>query len=415
MNTIIKKKILENELSLLSMFPQYKQSIQQLIKKIEKTNSDGVLYGILKSSLTGDYKKKQIDDYHSKNMISSFELISKNLDCVDINDKPYLETLIENENYSVYDICSLANNYNIQVGMYYVDDNNVIIKATVEDNDRTYDNRWVTNDIVLRYFMQRENDDCLKTLIFRNKPNIAIFNSLMEGNLINIYTFVNTKKHKDYTFKGIFHPCGLVCNNKAFILFKDGYDNEIPYDNMDGQFIQNLLKGNKYPETYANQFNLISVSSIAHKSDKSIKRIKTSKRNYIQQLQIQLEVALRGEDLILNYEKNKLIKAGYPELAKQVENVSLTDIDLGYDIRSFDVDEFGNVYEVYIKINSNVNENFMPINFSKNEINKMTSKTDLFRLYRVFDIYTNKPKLQIISSDYLNNKEFKPIEYEVVL
>ena len=117
MNNFIKAVIIDNEKKLLSEFPEYKQSIQQLVKKIEKATSDGVLYGILKSSLTCNNKKKQIEDYHSKGFISSFELINRNIESIDIQDIPTLTNLVEGKKYSLYDICCMEKNYNNQVGM----------------------------------------------------------------------------------------------------------------------------------------------------------------------------------------------------------------------------------------------------------------------------------------------------------
>lgn len=412
MNGYIKEIIINNEKELLMKLPEYKKSIQQLIKKIEKSTTDGVLYGILKSSLTGNNKKRQIDDYHRKGFISSYELLCNNLDFVNLEEKPSLSNLIEGKKYNQYDICCIANNYNNQVGMYYVDDLNVIIKSTVEDNDRPYDDRWITKGTMLRYFMQKEKEECLKTLIFRNKPNITIFNALMECKMINIYAFINTKKGDDYVFEGVFHPCGIICNNKAFILFKEGFENEIPFNNIDGLFIRNLLKDNRYPDTV--NLKLTSVLSSPFKINENLGIMKQSKKNCIQRMQIQLEVKLRGEDLVLQYERNKLISAGHAELAAKVENISLYDSNLGYDIKSFDVDSNGCISESLIKVLSCVTEKCYPFELSSKEIENITSKQMRFKIYRVFNIYTNKPKLQVIGQDELISKyNFCPSKYEV--
>lgn len=413
MNEYLKKKILENEKQLLNAFPEYKQSICQLIKKIEKANYDCVMYEIIKSSFKSDKKKQQIKHYNSKGLTSSLEILEMNLGLMDFNDKPILENLIEGDQYNQYDICCLARNYNNQVGMYYVDENNIIIKSTVEDNNRPYDDRWLKKDIILKYFMQKEKDEKLKTLIFSNRPNVTIFNALMEGRLINIYTFINTKNGENYKYYGIFHPCGLVSNNKSFILFKHGYDFEVPFDNLDAQFVSSLLRDNKYPDI--DSINLISVECIDSKREKfKPEKMKPSKRNIIQQMKIKLEVDLRGEELILKYERNKLIKKGFPNLAELVCNVSLYDCSLGYDIRSYEILPDGTAKEIFIKIKSSVSSRLNEFTLTKKELENLSSSPDNYKLYRVFDIYSDKPKFYKVKYPLNTLYNIQPASFDLI-
>lgn len=413
MNVFLKNKIIENEKKLLDNFPEYKQSIFQFIKKIEKCSNDSMLLEIIVSSFSSESKKNQIKKYNESGFVSAYELINSNLESLDLSEKITLDNIIDGNLYNPFEICSIAKNYNNQVGMYYINDSNVIIKSTVEDNNRPYDDRWLKKDIILKYFMQKEKEINLSTLIFSNKPNVTIFNSLMEGYMINIHVFINTKKGDKYKYCGIFHPCGLVSNNKAFILFKHGYDSEVPFDNLEAQFIYSLLKDNKYPEMC--NFNLISVEHIKKSSVKSdIGHLKTSKRNIIQNMKIQLEVNLRGEDLVLHYERNKLIKLGYKNLAELVENVSLYDDSLGYDIKSFEVLKDGSVKEIYIKIKTSVSANVNSFELSAKELENLTYNPDKYKLYRVYDIYTDKPKFYQVFGLPANNYNITPSYFGLV-
>lgn len=45
----------------------------------------------------------------------------------------------------------------------------------------------------------------------------------------------------------MYHPCGIVSKNKAFLLFKDGHENDIPYDNFKAQFLMSFLYSNSMP------------------------------------------------------------------------------------------------------------------------------------------------------------------------
>lgn len=326
---------------------------------------------------------------------SSRQLVNENKHYLNLNDRPCVDNIVIGQEYSSLDVCSIGDNYNNQVGMYYLSgENAIIIKSTIEDNDRPYDDKWFIPGVVLRYFMQNENEKNIQTLNFSHKPNSLIFNSLMEHELIDIHVFVNKKKGDPYKYEGVYHPCGIISKNKAFLLFKDGCENEIPYDNLDGQFLMNLIYSNKLPQNSTGYPLVLGDNNDFF--DYQIRKIKTSKRNRIQQEKIELEVELRGEQLVIRYEQNKLLNLGRPDLAKLVTDVTLSDDDLGYDIRSFDVDKDGNVVDKYIKVKTSVSHKNIGFSLKKKEYDMIVNRT--CNLLRVYDIYTNCPKFIDISS-----------------
>lgn len=409
MNSELKELIIANENILLKEFVEYKQSINQFIKKIESVNYDAILYDLIIRSFASKEKQEQENKYNMRGFKSSRQIINENKQKLNFNDRPTIENLIENNEYSPIEICCLADNYNNQVGMYYLSGtNSIIIKSTVEDNDRPYDDKWIKKEIILRYFMQNEKDCNVSTLNFSHKPNSVIFNSLMEQEVIDIYVFINSKKGDPYIYKGIYHPCGIISKNKAFLLYKDGHENEIPYDNMDGQFLMTLIYSNNYPN------NTITYPLILGDNrdffDYKIRKIKTSKLNHIQNEKIKLEVELRGEDLVIQYEKNKLIKLGHNELVEKVQNVSLIDDSLGYDIKSFDIDNNGNVIDKFIKVKTSVSHKNFGFILNENEYEMVLNNN--YKLYRVYDVYTNCPKMIDISSDLINLAK-KTVCYEL--
>lgn len=395
MNEKLKNKIILNEKNLLTKFNQYKQSINQFIKKIEGVKYDGVLYDLITRSFTTKEKQEQENLYNMHGYKSSRQLVNENKHYLNLNDRPCVDNIVIGQEYSSLDVCSIADNYNNQVGMYYLSgENAIIIKSTIEDNDRPYDDKWFIPGVVLRYFMQNENEKNIQTLNFSHKPNSLIFNSLMEHELIDIHVFVNKKKGDPYKYEGVYHPCGIISKNKAFLLFKDGCENEIPYDNLDGQFLMNLIYSNKLPQNSTGYPLVLGDNNDFF--DYQIRKIKTSKRNRIQQEKIELEVELRGEQLVIRYEQNKLLNLGRPDLAKLVTDVTLSDDDLGYDIRSFDVDKDGNVVDKYIKVKTSVSHKNIGFSLKKKEYDMIVNRT--CNLLRVYDIYTNCPKFIDISS-----------------
>ena len=127
MNKIIKKKIIENEYALLNNVPAYEQSIKQFIKKIETANYDKMLYDLIIKSFASKDKFVQEQKYNELGLLSSRQLINKYIKELDLSDQLKLDDLVEEEYYSALDICALADNYNNQVGMYYIPENDSII------------------------------------------------------------------------------------------------------------------------------------------------------------------------------------------------------------------------------------------------------------------------------------------------
>lgn len=89
-----------------------------------------------------------------------------------------------------------------------------------------------------------------------------------------------------------------------------------------------------------------------------------------------------GEELVFNFEKYRLTKAGQPRLAAKVEHVARTQGDgLGFDILSFD-DE-GN--ERFIEVKTTTFARETPFFASANEIRFAGQNAERFVLSRVFD------------------------------
>ncbi|MDD4156820.1 MAG: DUF3883 domain-containing protein [Candidatus Cloacimonetes bacterium] len=396
MNNNLKIIIIKNEQKLLKFFPEYKKSIDQYIIKLKSAKYDKTLYDLIIRSFASKDKSIQELQYNKRGFKSSRQIAIERINEFDFNDYLDLDKIEEEKEYTSLEICSLAGNYNNQVGMYFIkESNSVIIKSTVEDNDRPYNDRWIKKDIVLKYCMQAEKDINLNSLVFSYKPNAAIFNSLMDGKLIKVYSFVNNKRGTPFIYKGVYHPCGLIDDNRAFLLFKHGFDNEIPYDNLDTQFLMTLIKTGRCPQINCELVLKDKCQKIVSESGDTIC---TSKRNILQQKKINLEVSIRGEELVLKYEKKKLMDKGYSELAEEVSNVTYSNMNLGYDIHSFDINEKGEVVDLFIKVQSLISNNNKPIIFSKEEYINFKNESEKYKLYKIYNIYTIQPRLFILNS-----------------
>ncbi|MAF34304.1 hypothetical protein CMO91_00490, partial [Candidatus Woesearchaeota archaeon] len=91
----------------------------------------------------------------------------------------------------------------------------------------------------------------------------------------------------------------------------------------------------------------------------------------------------RGEELVLDYEKNKLREAGRSDLAERVHHIALLDSSAGYDIVSFD-EASGD--EIFIEVKTTKYARNRPFFISRNEVLKSESLGDSYKIYRVFGL-----------------------------
>ena len=222
MNTEIKKAIIENEMRLLEAFPEYASSIKQFIPKLELINRDMDLYSFIHASFKN--KATQENEYNWKGFVSSRQLIEMLKNELDNNDLTCCSSLIEGQKYNYLNISALANNFNLQVGMYFCESTeSVIIKSTIGESKQKYDDHWCdTAQEILYYCMQKEAEENAKTRNFKSRPNAAIYKSIINNTPIDIYVFMNSKKKGLYSYMGIYHPIMVDEGNKAFILIKKG-------------------------------------------------------------------------------------------------------------------------------------------------------------------------------------------------
>ena len=120
---------------------------------------------------------------------------------------------------------------------------------------------------------------------------------------------------------------------------------------------------------------------------------KGRKTDYINIQKIKKEIGEFGEKLILSLEKTRLIKKGYKSLAQDIEWTSIEKGDgLGFDIKSFDVDENGKIINKYIEVKTTLNQD-KPFEISLNEIEKAEelNKNGKYIIARVYNInFENK-------------------------
>lgn len=120
------------------------------------------------------------------------------------------------------------------------------------------------------------------------------------------------------------------------------------------------------------------------------------KADYEKESRINKKLGDRGEKIVLDLEKSRLINAGRKDLAKKIERVSLKTDSLGYDIRSFEKDGTVRYIEVKATRTKVGNANFF---LTANEL-KTAQEIDNYYVYMVYGVTTDSPKVWPIKNPF---------------
>lgn len=123
---------------------------------------------------------------------------------------------------------------------------------------------------------------------------------------------------------------------------------------------------------------------------------KPIKINYLKREQNNRQLGEQGEDLVIGFEKWRLIQAGKENLAEKIEWLSKDLGDgLGYDILS----KNENGTDRFIEVKTTKLSKETPIYISRTEVRFASKVLKEFYLYRVYNFDTN-PKLFIKNGEY---------------
>lgn len=125
---------------------------------------------------------------------------------------------------------------------------------------------------------------------------------------------------------------------------------------------------------------------------KRITSPRLTKIDYIKKAVKDLKIGLRGEKLVISHEQDRLRDLGFYEEAEKVKWISTEDDSLGYDIKSFDVDDQGNLFDIQIEVKTTrsiVDTDFF---VTRNELKKSKEYAKSYFVYRIYDADAKCPK-----------------------
>jgi hypothetical protein len=123
-------------------------------------------------------------------------------------------------------------------------------------------------------------------------------------------------------------------------------------------------------------------------------------------------IGARGEKIVLEKEKERLVKEGKQELVNKVEHISEKDDSAGYDILSFEIDGSERPIEVKATSQKSFDNGFY---LTDNELKK-SAEIPNYHIYFITSALSNKPVIYVKPQpEFLNNKNFvlSPLLYKV--
>ena len=142
-----------------------------------------------------------------------------------------------------------------------------------------------------------------------------------------------------------------------------------------------------------------------------ITKSKTTKIDYINKARKDAEIGLLGEELVINYEKERLINLDLNEYAEKIRWISKESDSYGYDIESFDIDENGKVYPIKIEVKTTASKADTEFFVTKNELEVSKEYKKSYFIYRVYDAKGLYPKFYRAAGCISDNFILDPVTY----
>jgi len=115
-----------------------------------------------------------------------------------------------------------------------------------------------------------------------------------------------------------------------------------------------------------------------------------------------------GEELVFQFEQERLKQLDRPDLSKKIRWISEEDGDgAGYDILSFDE----NGKERFLEVKTTVGSDTTPFYITRNELSLSSERPEAFRLCRVFD-FSIRPRMFELAPPLANFVHLSPLSYE---
>lgn len=137
----------------------------------------------------------------------------------------------------------------------------------------------------------------------------------------------------------------------------------------------------------------------------SVPRV-TPKRNYLELEARNQSLGRAGEELVLEFEHQRLWRAGHKTLAGRIDHISTKGEGHGFDILSFETDGRERLVEVKTTRFGAMN----PFFASNNEVAVSERRSAEYYIYRLFD-FSKNPRLFLLNGSMRSTCSLEPVQY----
>lgn len=144
--------------------------------------------------------------------------------------------------------------------------------------------------------------------------------------------------------------------------------------------------------------------------EESPHRTARASRNYLEIEARNRSLGRAGEELVMQFEHQRLWTAGKRSLAERIDHVAVSRGDgLGYDIQSFETDG----REKFIEVKTTRFGSLTPFFASRNEVNLSVDQPEEFHLYRLFK-FSEQPRLFTLAGSLRRTCRLDAVQFSAV-
>ncbi len=135
------------------------------------------------------------------------------------------------------------------------------------------------------------------------------------------------------------------------------------------------------------------------------------KIDYLKKAKEDAKIGLIGEQLVLEYEKDRLAKDDMlSEYADKIEWISTKSDYYGYDIKSYDIID-GVVKEIHIEVKTTQSKIDTKFQVSKGEIEASKKDKETYFVYRLYNVNSTDVSFYRVNGEIEDNFELDPITF----
>lgn len=277
----------------------------------------------------------------------------------------------------------------------------------------------------VEYFQKEVDKDLLNIYGFSVNPiDLGSDNSLAKGYaktaIISKYYNADNFDLQDFnsSLKALLTEYQIICEHIGDKSYDDIIDilsplEGIEYVDVALENITLVLKEEfvDYSDIQVTPIKVVKGEKRSNKYGRLTQKKVYKKIDYFKQAKENYQTGLKGEQLFLRLEKDRLIKLGVDH-SQYLRWMSIESDSYGYDFESIEMRN-GRLAKIFVEVKATKDQNDTPFFLSKNELDISKIKKESYRLFRIFDLASINPKYYYADGEIEENFYIDPVTYQV--